>query len=125
VELVPASELASMGAFPGAALGLAAAEGYMLAGVDAPKEMLPTGDLRGMHGYLPTLPAMATGFIAAGPGIRRGVELPLVRQLDVAPTLAALLDVPLESALGLPLVGLFDVPAQAPGGGHAQPEKRK
>ncbi len=115
VELLPRAELDALGAFPGAALGLAAVEGYMLIAIDAPLPVLPTGALKGMHGYLPTMPAMATGFIAAGPGIRRGVELPVVRQLDVAPTVAALLGVRLEQAVGLPIAGLFESKEAGPG----------
>lgn len=108
VELLPRAELEAMGAFPGAALGLASAEGYMLIAIDAPLPVLPTGALKGMHGYLPTLPGMATGFIAAGPGIRRGLELPVVRQIDVAPTVAALLGLRLEQAVGFPIPGIFE-----------------
>jgi len=108
VELIPRSELESMGAFPGAAFALASAPGYMLIAVDAPATVLSAGALNGMHGYRPTLPGMATGFIAAGPGIRRGLELPVVRQIDVAPTLAVLMGLPLEQAVGLPIQGLFE-----------------
>jgi hypothetical protein len=38
-----------MGAFPGAALGFAAAEGYMRVAIDAPPSVLPTGAPREMH----------------------------------------------------------------------------
>lgn len=102
------------------ALGLASTEGTMLVAIDSPLPILPTGDLRGMHGYLPSMPAMATGFIAAGPGIRRGIELPVVRQLDVAPTVAALLGVPLEHALGLPIPGVLESRESGPGIGIGQ-----
>ena len=113
VELLPAAELEAMGAFPGASLGLAAGEGYMLVAVDGPEALLPSAafHLEGMHGYRPELPSMATGFLVAGPGIRRGAVLPFVRQLDVAPTLALLLGVPLESALGFPISGALNPPA--------------
>jgi predicted AlkP superfamily pyrophosphatase or phosphodiesterase len=115
VELVPRAELEAMGAFPGAALGFAAAEGYMLAPIDAPVPMVPSGSLQGMHGYRPELPGMATGFIAAGPGVRRGVEVPLLRQIDVAPTVAALLGVPFEHAVGLVIPGVLESRAAGPG----------
>ena len=108
VELIPRRELESMGAFPGAAFALASAPGYMLIAVDAPVAVLSAGALKGMHGHRPTLPGMATGFIAAGPGIRRGLELPVVRQIDVAPTLAVLMGLPLEQAVGLPIPGLLE-----------------
>lgn len=122
VELLGAQELEAMGAFPGAALGLAAGEGYMLIAVDSPSAVAPTSafHLEGMHGYRPEMPAMATGFILAGPGIRRGAELPFVRQLDVAPTLAVLLGVPLEAALGLPIPGVLAPAALGPATGQAK-----
>jgi len=115
VELIPRAELEAMGAFPGAALGFATVEGYMLVAIDAPLPVLPTGALKGMHGYLPSMPAMATGFIAAGPGIRRGIELPVVRQLDVAPTVAAVLGLRLDRAVGLPIPGVFESKEPGPG----------
>jgi len=120
VELVPRAELDAMGAFPGAAFGLASAPGYMLIAIDAPVPALPTGGLRGMHGYRPTLPGMATGFIAAGPGIRRGLRLPVVRQIDVAPTVAALLGLRLDQAVGLPITGLFETKEAGPGLGFGR-----
>jgi len=119
LQLLPRRELDRLGAFPGAALGFAASEGYMLVSLGRSEAALPTGSLKGMHGYLPSMPAMATGFIAAGRGLRRGVELPLVRQLDVAPTLAQLLGLALEHAAGLPIPGVFETRAPGPGIGIA------
>jgi len=48
----------------------------------------------GAHGYDPTLPEMSAIFFAAGPDIRSG-RLTRVRNIDVAPTVARLLDVEL------------------------------
>ena len=50
-------------------------------------------DHLGMHGYLPSRPSMATGFVAAGAGVRAGVTLERMRLIDVAPTAARLLGV--------------------------------
>lgn len=48
-------------------------------------------------------------FVAFGPGIRRGVRLPMQRIVDVAPTLLASAGVPIPSDLdGAPLVEIFD-----------------
>jgi hypothetical protein len=69
--------------------------------------LVPAGALKGMHGYLPSMPSMATGFIASGAGVRQGLRLPLVRMVDVAPTVAALLGIDLQGATGLPIVGIF------------------
>ena len=70
--------------------------------------LVPSGALKGMHGYLPSMPEMATGFIISGAGVRKGMRIPQVRMLDVAPTVAALLGVELNGATGFPLVGLFE-----------------
>ena len=56
---------------------------------------------RGVHGLNPERSEMQAGFVVAGPGVAVGVNLGPIRQIDVAPTLAAL--------LGL------DPPAQATG----------
>jgi predicted AlkP superfamily pyrophosphatase or phosphodiesterase len=51
----------------------------------------------GAHGYVNTDPEIDAIFIAAGSGIRRGVVLDRVRNIDVAPTIAALLGVKMPS----------------------------
>ena len=56
---------------------------------------------RGVHGLDPERRELQAGFVIAGPGVAAGVSLGPIRQIDVAPTLAAL--------LGL------DPPAQATG----------
>jgi predicted AlkP superfamily pyrophosphatase or phosphodiesterase len=56
---------------------------------------------RGVHGLDPERAEMQAGFVVAGPGVAAGARLGPIRQIDVAPTLAAL--------LGL------DPPAQATG----------
>jgi 2',3'-cyclic-nucleotide 2'-phosphodiesterase (5'-nucleotidase family) len=54
----------------------------------------------GQHGYLPETVSLADGvnmhatFVAAGPGIRRQEPVAGVRAIDLAPTIAFLLDVP-------------------------------
>ena len=61
-------------------------------------------DYLGTHGY-PASDSELDGFlVAAGRGIRAGAHLPRIRNLDVAPTLAALLGVPLPDVEGRVLV---------------------
>jgi len=43
------------------------------------------------------------------------VEVPLLRQIDVAPTVAALLGVPFEHAVGLVIPGVLESRAAGPG----------
>jgi predicted AlkP superfamily pyrophosphatase or phosphodiesterase len=52
------------------------------------------------HGYLPSHPRMYPAFIASGAGIREGLRVGHVRNLDVAPTVARLLGLELPSATG-------------------------
>lgn len=52
------------------------------------------------HGYLPSHPAMHTALVLSGAGIVPGGRLGHVRNLDVAPTIAALLDVKLPESEG-------------------------
>lgn len=83
------AELDQLGALPGAALGLEARPGVTLDGSCSRRR---DGSAHGgTHGYLPSRPAMATGFVAAGAGVRAGVVLDRARLVDVAPTAARLL----------------------------------
>ncbi len=54
----------------------------------------------GTHGYPNTDPELDGIFIAWGKGIRQGMKLPRISNLDVAPTLARLLEVPLPNVDG-------------------------
>ena len=60
----------------------------------------PAVNYGGTHGYPATDPELDGIFIAQGAGIRRGVKLDRVRNLDVAPTIARLLEVALPTADG-------------------------
>src|SRR5882724_5930246 len=54
----------------------------------------------GSHGYLNTDPKMQAIFIAWGAGIPKGVRLNSISNLDVAPTIAALLGLEMQQAQG-------------------------
>ena len=89
--IVTRAELDRLGAMPGAAFALEAAPGWTLDGSCG--RGLTRQTFGGTHGFLPSRPPMATGFIAAGPGIRPGVAIERARLIDVAPTIARLLGV--------------------------------
>ena len=108
VHIIEREQLDQLGAFPEAILALEAADGYYFSSSTPKSQVLnPSDPFRGMHGYLPTNPQMATGFIACGRGIRQGVVIPFLRMLDIAPTIATLLDLELPAAEGIPLVGIL------------------
>ena len=62
----------------------------------------------GTHGYAASDPELDGIFIASGYGIRRGVTLPRVSNLDVAPTIAELLGVKLPTPEGRALKEILD-----------------
>ncbi len=70
----------------------------------------------GMHGYDPALPEMGGVFMAMGRGIPSDLELPEVRQIDVAATVAHLLGIepPLQSE-GRPVAGILADEGAEPG----------
>jgi len=83
-------------------LVLVAWPGYAFAdGLDGdPVRVLPDGAAVGTHGYVASDPDMNATFIAWGYGIRPGVRLPGVNNVDVAPTVGALLGLTLPGSDG-------------------------
>ena len=61
----------------------------------------------GTHGYLNSDPQMQAIFMAWGSGIKPGVRLGTISNLDVAPTIAALLGIELRNATGRPLTRIL------------------
>jgi hypothetical protein len=101
VRRIEHDELVAMGGDPAASFALVAAPGY---GFSDKR----TGDLitavpsHGTHGWPPDDPAMAASLIAFGPRIPH-VALGTVDMLDLAPTMARWLGVPLPTAIGKPI----------------------
>jgi predicted AlkP superfamily pyrophosphatase or phosphodiesterase len=81
---------------------LAAKPGYAFAGglEDPVVADVPAGTTPGAHGYMASDSAMDTFFIAWGKGVRRGVHLEGVRNLDIAPTVARMLGLKMEGVSG-------------------------
>ena len=90
---------------------LAAKPGYAFVNVAQGDEFITEVTLaagnQGHHGYLSTNPKMNAVFVAWGRGIKPGVKLGLVQNIDVAPTIAKLFDVELTDAQGKALVGIL------------------
>jgi hypothetical protein len=62
----------------------------------------------GAHGHDSDLPSMSAILYAAGPDIRKGRSLPLVRNIDIAPTIMHLLGVhPAPSVDGTALLTML------------------
>ena len=84
-------------------LFLTAKDGYSFSGTTGGPSMTAVTQTGGSHGYLATDPDLHPIFIASGYGVRTGVQLGLVSNLDVASTIAKLLGVTLPPAKGKPL----------------------
>ena len=105
-RIVSAGELARLDADPDAWFGLEGKAGYGL-GKAARGSLVQPTDRRGLGGYLPTLAGSEVGFVAWGAGVRPGVRVPRLSQIDVAPTVAELLGFSLPGADGSPLHGIL------------------
>jgi arylsulfatase A-like enzyme len=79
---------------------IAAKDGYGVGGAVKGEGLIQEHAQRGSHGYLSTEPKMNALFVASGAGVRPGSSLQSVENVDVAPTAAHLLGVPLEGATG-------------------------
>jgi len=114
-RIVSAEEMLRSGADPEAWFGLEATLGYEF-GVAGSGPLVHAAAPRGGAGYFPRQVVMAPGFAAFGAGVRPRVRIARMRQIDVAPTVAALLGLSLEDGAaqksklpdGRPLVGALD-----------------
>ena len=66
------------------------------------------GDVYATHGYLPSKPGYTSNLILAGPTVKQGVELGEVSVVDIGPTIAYLLDLPLGETDGRALKEAFE-----------------
>ncbi len=82
-----------------------AKEGYAFSSaVTGTEATAPTVNYSGTHGYFNGDRELDGIFIASGAGIKRGVTLERMRNLDVAPTIAHLLGLPFGPVEGKPLI---------------------
>lgn len=68
---------------------------------------VPAGSTPGAHGYVNTDPAMNAAFVAWGAGIKKGGKLGVIRNLDVAPTIATLLGLEMKNIEGKALTEIL------------------
>ena len=114
-HIYDASEFASLG-LPTPAqsdqapdLLLSAKQGYLFGDATTGNVISPSKD-RGAHGYLSGDSSMQAIFIASGAAIKKGVRLPQVCNVDVAPTIAALLGLDMKSASGHTIREILEAP---------------
>lgn len=98
-KVLDGAAIRAAGAFPDAAFLVAAKPGVRI-GSRMEGEVLGPVLPGGTHGFLPENADMDASFVVAGPGVPRGRDLGRIDMRDVAPTLAALLGLPLPHAEG-------------------------
>jgi predicted AlkP superfamily pyrophosphatase or phosphodiesterase len=103
--VVERDTLDALGADPDTPLALCAAPGVELH--ESPVAPDLVAKLGAAHGYLPDVPEMQTGFVAAGAGVRAGAVVPLMALQDIAPIVAALLGIPFAAPDGVLLPGIL------------------
>ena len=79
---------------------LTAKSGYSFSGATGGAVTAAVPQQAGSHGYLASDPDLDAIFIASGYGVKAGAKLSEVRSIDVAPTIAKLLGLPLPTAKG-------------------------
>jgi predicted AlkP superfamily pyrophosphatase or phosphodiesterase len=80
---------------------VAAKEGYNFAENPASKDLITTGGgVKGTHGNYFKNPLMDATFVAWGAAIKPGTKLGRIRNVDVAPTMAAILGIKMENVEG-------------------------
>ena len=87
--IVDKNKLTQIGADPGVPLALTGLKGTTFGGGTA--KLVETFDkVRGTHGYFPDHQQIKTGFVACGPGLKKGTVIPNMRLLDVTPLIVHL-----------------------------------
>jgi hypothetical protein len=104
-RVVERAELDRLGTEPNAPLALAAVAGVVFS---PEREGPSTQAAHGAgHGYLPTLPDMMTGFVAAGAGVRAGAVIPMMPLEHIAPFIARLMGLDMPEIDGTLFPGLL------------------
>lgn len=98
-------ELDAIGADPNAAIGLAGQQGFTISGA-ATGNFMRAGK-GGTHGFYPDFKEIQTGFVAFGKGIRKGVVIPQMGLVDIAPLISKLLQLDMPAGDGVLYEGLL------------------
>ena len=101
-EILEGDAIAAHGAFPNAAFLVLMKPGYYL-GTNTSGPLVTAFPGHGGHGFTPTDPEMRAALFVAGRGIARHRDLGVIDMRQIAPSVAALLGVPLPSANATPL----------------------
>lgn len=116
-RVVKRDELKQLNSNTDAACMLDAAAGFSFGKALTGDAVTPSKKDKGTHGQLPSRPELYASFIISGRGVRVGTRLPYTRNINVAPTIAALLGFSMPSAEGRPIREILTVPVPKPARG--------
>lgn len=105
-RVVRGAALEQTGGFAGAYAAIEARHGVTLSHACGTRLVAPSKS-KSTHGYSPEHPSLHASFIAAGPHIKRGASLGLVRLVDIAPTVARVLNLTLANTDGTAIEAAF------------------
>ncbi|MEO6000013.1 MAG: ectonucleotide pyrophosphatase/phosphodiesterase [Chitinophagaceae bacterium] len=105
-RIVDRKELNSIGANPEVELALTSMNGASFGNAFFGDAVRPGRG--GAHGHFPDSKEIQTGFVAHGPGIKKGTMIPVMNLRDIAPIIAKLLGFPFPSADGKIPTGLME-----------------
>jgi hypothetical protein len=94
-----------IGADGSATLALAAKQGYAFSAATS-GEFIRAGK-GDTHGFYPDFKEIQTGFVAFGYGIKKGVVIPQMGLVDIAPLISKLLNLNMPAGDGVLLEGLL------------------
>ncbi|POY38418.1 AP endonuclease [Solitalea longa] len=97
--LVDKDKMDAIGADPNSPLALTGLNGTTFGGKST--VLIEKFDkVRGTHGYFPDHKQIETGFVAFGPGLQKGVVIPIMNMVDVAPLIVKLSGIELKGMQG-------------------------
>ena len=102
-DVLERDELDRLGYDRDAALALDQRDDWAFSGALTEKFVEGVPTVKGNHGQRPSRPGLATGFLAAGPGVKPGTSIPKMRLVDVAPTVAKALRLSMPEVEGAPI----------------------
>jgi len=98
-RIVNKEELSKIGADPSVPLALTGLSGTSF-GSKTDKIIEPFKRVKGTHGYFPDHKEIRTGFVAFGPGLNKGIVVPQMNMVDIAPVVIKLMGLNLPGTDG-------------------------
>jgi hypothetical protein len=103
-RIVSAKDLKTHHGDPRAWFGIEALPGYVMSD-ETEEPVLRASEQLGASGRMQAQAGGAVGFVAWGPGLRPGVRIPRLQQIDIAPTVGSLLGLEFRESEGRPMIG--------------------